>query len=464
MIDRRELLTLAAEFGLRPDVVEKDYVLAWVLAGIHAKPELRDAWVFKGGTCLKKCYFETYRFSEDLDFTIREPDHLDGTYLRRLFEGVADWVYKHSGIEIPPETLRFDIYTNKRGNPSCNGKLGYRGPIAPGGSLPRIKLDVTADEALVLEPVEVPISHPYSDDDVEAFQTTAYCFEEVFAEKIRALAERLRPRDLYDVINLYRHDELAPGRSLVRQTLRDKCAFKGIGYPSFATIREMPERVELEAEWANMLEHQLRELPPFEHFWGALDDFFAWLEGSRELTALGSIPSPGRVPLHVKAHRTTTRLGGHMETVGFAAANRLCVELRYDDRTRLIEPYSLRKSGSGDVLLYAVHAGTREIRSYRTDRVQGAAVSRIPFIPQFVVEISASGSVSIPRARRRVQARPAVRGNNPPRGSRSRRYVVECSYCGRRFYRKKYSTAIRPHMDRDGQACSGRTGRIVAAR
>jgi len=30
------------------------------------------SWAFKGGTCLKKCYFETYRFSEDLDFTLTE--------------------------------------------------------------------------------------------------------------------------------------------------------------------------------------------------------------------------------------------------------------------------------------------------------------------------------------------------------------------------------------------------------
>jgi hypothetical protein len=31
---------------------------------------LSNQWVFKGGTCLKKCYIETYRFSEDLDFTV----------------------------------------------------------------------------------------------------------------------------------------------------------------------------------------------------------------------------------------------------------------------------------------------------------------------------------------------------------------------------------------------------------
>ncbi len=41
MIDRQEILDLSREWGLRPDVVEKDYVLGWVLAGIFG--QLRQA-------------------------------------------------------------------------------------------------------------------------------------------------------------------------------------------------------------------------------------------------------------------------------------------------------------------------------------------------------------------------------------------------------------------------------------
>jgi predicted nucleotidyltransferase component of viral defense system len=53
-------------------IVEKDYVLGWLLAGIATLPEFA-LWVLKGGTCVKKCFFETYRFSEDLDFFL-QPD------------------------------------------------------------------------------------------------------------------------------------------------------------------------------------------------------------------------------------------------------------------------------------------------------------------------------------------------------------------------------------------------------
>ena len=63
MIPRQELLDLAADFGLAPNVVEKDYALGWLLAGFGEHPDTRDSWLFKGGTCLKKCFFETYRLS-----------------------------------------------------------------------------------------------------------------------------------------------------------------------------------------------------------------------------------------------------------------------------------------------------------------------------------------------------------------------------------------------------------------
>ena len=147
MIDRREILDLAATLSLTPHIVEKDYALGWALAGIYAHPELAPYWVFKGGTCLKKCYFETYRFSEDLDFTLQDEAHLDEAFLQRVFTEVSEWIYEQSGLEFPADSQRFEIFTNPRGSLGCQGRLSYRGPISP-RSPPRIKLDLTADERL----------------------------------------------------------------------------------------------------------------------------------------------------------------------------------------------------------------------------------------------------------------------------------------------------------------------------
>ncbi len=93
MIGKVELNERVRAWGLREEVVEKDYVLGWVLWGIGADPLLSATWVFKGGTCLKKCYIDTYRFSEDLDFTVLEsgpiePDEVLETFHTTLCDRV----------------------------------------------------------------------------------------------------------------------------------------------------------------------------------------------------------------------------------------------------------------------------------------------------------------------------------------------------------------------------------------
>ena len=156
MIDKREVIAVATAQSLRPDVVEKDYALDWVLAGIAQHPELRERWVFKGGTCLKKCFFKTYRFSEDLDFTILDDTHLNDEFLGNLFCEISEWIYDTCGLDLPSALHKFDQFTNPRGHPACQAKVAYRGPISPQSErqLPRIKLDLSADELLVLPPID----------------------------------------------------------------------------------------------------------------------------------------------------------------------------------------------------------------------------------------------------------------------------------------------------------------------
>lgn len=54
MISRIHIDDRVREWGLREDVIEKDYVLGWLLWGIGTEPDLSEHWAFKGGTCLKK--------------------------------------------------------------------------------------------------------------------------------------------------------------------------------------------------------------------------------------------------------------------------------------------------------------------------------------------------------------------------------------------------------------------------
>jgi predicted nucleotidyltransferase component of viral defense system len=473
MIDKREILEAASAFGLLPGVIEKDYVLGWLLAGINAHPALADSWVFKGGTCLKKCYFETYRFSEDLDFTLRDEAQLEDDFLRRAMSEVIAWVADESGLVLPADQLSFDLYANPRGRLSCQGKVGYRGPVSPAtaaGGWPKIKLVLTADERLVLPAVRREVFHPYSDRPEDGLWINCYAYEEAFGEKVRALAERTRPRDLYDVVNLYRHGDSRPPASVLRDVLTQKCAYKGIELPSVATLE--PHRADLEAMWAGMLAHQLPILPPVADFWAALPEIFDWLMSGAEApqrqriepvaseTIIRSRVLPMSVPLRARAP---------LEIIRFAAANHLCVDLSYDGSVRRIEPYSLRQTAEGHFVLHAVRSDSGEHRSYRVDRMQDASVTGQAFTPRYLVELTSDGPLAVAPAVTRPSlastawsAPPAIRVRRAaPVRSNGPTYVYRCTVCGKTFNRKTMDGTLNPHKNPRGHDCYGTYGTYV---
>ncbi len=461
MIDPAEILEVASQLGLRPAVVEKDYVLGWLLAGIAHNPILSDTWVFKGGTCLKKCYFETYRFSEDLDFTLTDGGHLNEDLLRAAFSDIVEWVYAQSGIEIPAERLRFAVYANTRGKLFCQGRVYYRGPIAPRGDPPRVKLDLTADELLVLEPQRRRVTHSYSDEPSDGIHALCYAFDELFAEKIRALAERARPRDLYDVINLSRHDEWSTAATAVRDVLREKCRFKGISTPTLADLE--PHREELVSDWEAMLAHQLPELPPADAFWAELPPFLRWVEGEEEAPTPTAVPKAtgelvgrgGLRALGLAPSATAT-----LESIRFAASNRLCVDLDYAGSTRRIEPYSLRRTAGGALLLHALRAEAGQHRSYRVDRIVGVRITKQVFVPRYAVEFTPTSEIPVQPAARRV----AVSTGTRRRHRTGPVYVYKCSVCGKTFYRSKPNPRNRAHKAPGGWTCRNRSSYLVRTR
>jgi len=393
MIPKREILDLATQTNLLPHVVEKDYVLGWLLAGIYQHPALRENWVFKGGTCLKKCYFETYRFSEDLDFTLRNPSHINEVFLQETFASIAEWVYENSGIEIPVDRTVFEIYKNPRGVESCQGRIYYRGPATPAGkhAMPRVKLDLTMDEVLVEAPNLTPVRHDYSDHPEGGIRIQSYSYVEVFAEKIRALKERTRPRDLYDVINFFRRPESLALAVPVKDVLTKKCGHKNIDFPNLNDLEE--HKTACEAGWRDQLAHQLPVLPPFDSFWAELEPFFVWLEHP-ERVVVSESPIPlrsGEVHISIWRKGTGVPQSNMLDLIRFAAVNRLCVELDYRKengirQTYLIEPYSLRATADNNLVLYGVKLPAVEIRGFRTDRILGAVVTESAFKPRYSVD------------------------------------------------------------------------------
>jgi predicted nucleotidyltransferase component of viral defense system len=277
MIPKSELLNQAKNLGLLPQVIEKDYVLGWVLAGISDHPQLKNNWIFKGGTCLKKAYFEEYRFSEDLDFTVLDQKQIALPFLTEVFREISAWVYEESGIQIPETKIEFELYKTKREQVSCQGKLSYIGPLTPTSprQWPRIKLDLTANEILVGKPLEFELYHPYSDLPKSGIHILSYSYSEIFAEKIRALVERTRPRDLYDVIHLFHHLEHQKSQETVLNFLKQKCDFKGVQLPTMESLEK--QQIACSVGWTDQLSHQINNLEPCDYYWSQLPDLLKWL-------------------------------------------------------------------------------------------------------------------------------------------------------------------------------------------
>ncbi|MFN0063221.1 MAG: nucleotidyl transferase AbiEii/AbiGii toxin family protein [Myxococcaceae bacterium] len=458
MIRKEEILERARSWGLRVDVVEKDYVLGWLLAALARNPEVKANWIFKGGTCLKKCYFETYRFSEDLDFSLRPAAEYAPDALIDVLKAVAQDAHELSGIEFPLANIKIVERRNKQSQRTFQGKVPYRGPLAR-PQLTNILFDLTQHEVLVDEPDARSPFHPYPDDLPDDLTIAAYSIEELFAEKTRALFERTRPRDLYDVVQIVENHSDSIDFELAREFFHKKCAHKRVAPPGAAALVALVRGSdELKADWVTMLAHQLQVLPPIDSVLGRISEVLAWLDASAPAVAAQVAQPPHRRHLGGLAHGTlvappsTTYWGAApIEQIRFAGANRLMVSFTYNGKHRLAEPYSLRRAAAGHVNLFAWVRGDAHVKQFKIDEIIGLTVTGETFSPQYAIELTGS---MIPSARSSGSAgrprRPAFRSGVT--------YIYRCRVCGREFKHERNNAALRVHQTPAGYTCSGRRG------
>lgn len=189
-------LTTAGGRRIPEAVIERDYVLAWFLTGLAGHP-LRDVLAFKGGTALRRCWFENYRFSEDLDFTLTRPITLEDILvgLDEIFVAVK----AACGLQIA-----FDREDRHSHQNSHTFYLRYQGPLPAAND---VKVDITINEVLCFPLQDRPIQRTYDsfDDLPEGSTVKVYAIEEIVVEKLLALSDRARnePRDLYDIWYLF---------------------------------------------------------------------------------------------------------------------------------------------------------------------------------------------------------------------------------------------------------------------
>ena len=271
MINKHEIKRLASEKQVRTSTIDKDWVLGHFIDAVFSIPECRKNLIFKGGTCLKKCRFPDYRFSEDLDFTsINDTFVFDMPLLERIVTLVA------SRTEMP---LNIQSLEKLYFNDSLTGyaaQIKYWGadhrkdqqPPEPARWLTSIKIEIILYELLCFEAEKGTVFHPYSDRLTEnANQIPIYDIHEVLAEKIRALIQRsyTAPRDYYDIWYLSKHVSVIDW-ALVTQAFRAKAEYKGLQFTGVEQFINAQNDKLLKTAWKNSLEHQVAfgKLPDYE--------------------------------------------------------------------------------------------------------------------------------------------------------------------------------------------------------
>lgn len=215
-----------------------------------------------------------------------------------------------------------------------------------------------------------------------------------------------------------------------------------------------------------MLAHQLPTLPPFEQFWNELPEIFHWLAGVvKPITLQRVAAGPEEDALWV-APRMAKAWGMAipLEIIRFAAANRLCVNLGYHRTKRIIEPYSLRRTKDGDLILHAIRVDNRAHRSYKVGEIESAEITQKVFTPKYVVELTPADPIHAPlqsRSRSTYRVGSAFSKLHQTSSIPRLKYIMKCPACGKRFIRSKMDTKLGDHKNKNGYPCYGRYGHFI---
>ncbi|MBW2002106.1 MAG: nucleotidyl transferase AbiEii/AbiGii toxin family protein [Deltaproteobacteria bacterium] len=181
-------------------LIEKDYYLTLILSRVY---ELSENLVFKGGTCLNKVYYEYYRLSEDLDFSMILPEYKPTRGQRRkCIQPIKDKIEKF--IE------QFGMRLHDAGNPGRNESKQYVYNFVYQSALHEVEAKIKFEiglrfnpfDTIKKRPVQHVFLHPFTGNPLfDGGQINCLSLNELIAEKLRAGAIRkiIAPRDFYDI-------------------------------------------------------------------------------------------------------------------------------------------------------------------------------------------------------------------------------------------------------------------------
>jgi len=251
------------------EIIERDYLLSWILAAIGRNETLSQALAFKGGTALKKCYFGDYRFSEDLDFSAL-PETPRGDSMEDAVQACCRTAVEMLDEYAPIEIL-CERYTEAQPRPGGQEAFAIRCRFPwQRELLTRIKVEIAIDEPILRPLQQRTILYDYEEPLSATVQT--YALEEIVAEKLRAILQhikrleergwsRSRARDYYDLWRIAEayFDEL--DLSGFVSFLHEKCAVRGVDFDGPDAFFREPMMSYVARTWEQWLGPLVPDLP-----------------------------------------------------------------------------------------------------------------------------------------------------------------------------------------------------------
>ena len=191
MIDTQSLLVWQKYAPwVAPSQIEQDLIISRALVEIYNHPFLKNEVAFRGGTALQKCFFENpTRYSEDIDLVQLTKGPI-GAISKALHDTLNPWLGKPN-VERWQKRLTFS----------------YRYISTDTKDSLRLKIEInTAENYNFLGLIEKPFAME-SDWYTGQAMIKTYQIDEIMGTKLRALYQRKKGRDLFD---LARAIELLP--------------------------------------------------------------------------------------------------------------------------------------------------------------------------------------------------------------------------------------------------------------
>lgn len=268
---RRQLEEKRNELNLPWNTLEQDFVLSWMLAGITQIEALRDSLVFKGGTALKKAYFGTYRFSEDLDFTMIQP--LSEKELIHHITQACHYAMDTIAEFVPNPLFESQPYKEKQ--PHAHGQLAFtiRAQL-PWHRNPHVNvmIEITRNERVISQPKLLPLIYDYG--ETFPYNIWTYSLEEIVCEKLRAILQnvkklheigwtRSRARDYYDLWRILKdYGDVLNGEE-IDKILPEKCALKDVSWNTVDDFFHESYLKGIQDSWDKWLAPLVSDLSPY---------------------------------------------------------------------------------------------------------------------------------------------------------------------------------------------------------